>query len=243
MLLEWNNISGTGIVTAHRRTYTMANNWFLRISILPLLSGYDLFEAIEPFFTDLSCSTILAMEHTGDDTLPNPHFHVAFSMHDKMKRDTLVKRIKRVFTPAEKVKNWYALKEWDGSDLPLSYMFHEREHPPKYLLNKGYTDEKLAELQAKDAEIHEAFTRQRENSAVGRTVRYLTERTVAGVETTTEAIGVFYVAISVLERGRTVPSPQILGRTIDTIRILASGDPRRAVESYVDRAIREYERY
>lgn len=120
--------------------YSMAYQYVLR---LQEHKGYsDSFDVVFGVRFD----RVLCVRHTGK-TGENPHFHFVFKTD--YKDSALRKYLKGHFNQG-KGNGHMSLKEWDGRDDAVSYMFHEGGDP---ILNKGWEDDEIRRLREKDKVI------------------------------------------------------------------------------------------
>lgn len=105
---------------------------------LQVLDGYrdmiPMLKVIEDY------ERILCIRHNGDKKDPNPHWHFVFKTQVKDK--AFRKRMVAIFDKG-KGNGHMSIKQWDGCEDALSYMFHEETvaiNPTSIVLNKGYDD-------------------------------------------------------------------------------------------------------
>lgn len=84
--------------------------------------------------------SMLCVEHNGESSDPNPHYHFTLST-EPLLLPTLRARLNRIFDSA-KGNGHLSIKPWDGEIQANAYMFHESPDGAPYI-NKGYTDEQL----------------------------------------------------------------------------------------------------
>jgi len=107
-----------------------------KITMLPATEDYD---------------EVLAVRHVGSKK-ENTHYHIV--IRTNVKAQALRVRLRKLF-PDGSGNGHMSLKHWDGDDRALSYLFHELAPEESYTLmaNKGFTDERLSELRAKNDSI------------------------------------------------------------------------------------------
>jgi len=107
-----------------------------KITMLPATEDYD---------------AILAVRHVGSKK-ENSHYHIV--IRTNVKAQALRVRLRKLF-PDGSGNGHMSIKHWDGDDRALSYLFHELEpeETVTLLANKGFSDERLSELRAKNDSI------------------------------------------------------------------------------------------
>lgn len=108
-----------------------SNMWFVRVD------GQKDFmaEKLKEVMAWIDCVSILGGHHVGGGK-ENPHIHFCIKMSTVLQKQSFDVRVKAIFKP-DKKSSWSS-KPWDGSDAPLSYLFHEET--AVILANKGYTE-------------------------------------------------------------------------------------------------------
>lgn len=102
---------------------------------------------------------ILAMRHKGRFK-ENPHFHLVITTSIKMQSFRV--RLKKLFTLG-KGNGHMSIKEWDGSERALSYLFHEED--PYIILQYGYSDEDMLRFMAMDEEVKDEYKKTKKNAS------------------------------------------------------------------------------
>lgn len=91
----------------------------------------------------IDVKAVLAVYHVGGSK-ENPHAHACIELTSSPQKQSFDKRFKALFG-VEK-RSQFSTKPWDGDIAAAAYMFHEAEAP--ILVNKGWTEERLAAAKA-----------------------------------------------------------------------------------------------
>lgn len=91
----------------------------------------------------IDVKAVLAVYHIGGSK-ENPHTHACIELTSSPQKQSFDKRFKTLFG-VEK-RSQFSTKPWDGDIAAAAYMFHEAEAP--ILVNKGWTEERLAAAKA-----------------------------------------------------------------------------------------------
>lgn len=163
----------------------VSNKWFVRADgpfeflkdkCIEILSWIDLVK-------------VLALYHVGD-TKENPHCHFVLELSSTLQKQSLDKRIKKLFDVQK--SSAYSSKVWDGNTSACSYMFHESD--VNILCNKGYNEEDILSFKEQNAKVQEVVAHNRER-APGRKVERVVEQLRDGNPTRHEIGRVFLTMI------------------------------------------------
>lgn len=129
--------------------------------------GYK--ELLTTFFTEVDYKDVLIVSHSGR-TGENIHYHICVST--TLKSQALRKRLKVVFTLG-KGNGHMSLKDWDGNEKALSYMFHEDEATIIY--NKTYSTDDISRFKEINATVQADIKNNSPNTIVSKVVTDLLE--------------------------------------------------------------------
>lgn len=109
----------------------------------------------------LAYDLVVAMEHKGEQSDPNPHYHIV--VKTKIENQTFRKRMKVLFDKG-KGNGHMSIKPWDGNDDAISYMLHEDPDAP-FMVKKGLTEEAEARCRARNLAVKDIVAKAKDKAS------------------------------------------------------------------------------
>lgn len=178
---------------------------------------------------------VLCVQHAGK-TGENIHYHICLTTD--LKNQALRKRLKASFDKG-KGNGHMSLKQWDGNEKALSYMFHEDE--AEIIYNKGHSNDDIERYKKLNDDVKADIRNNSPNAIVSKVTQMLLETPSRGRDHRSIFIA---IADEVYSRGEFFPNKFQMDRWISRVEMDLLQDDEFSKRRYFDYKYRQmYDRF